>query len=91
MLHTLIQCVSDLNTILAPFLPHASNRVHAFLGGQGEFTPMPVVEEVSGLDEGDRDRSLPDHHGEYTGTPRWESRPVTVGAAIAKPTGVFVA
>ncbi|CAN7323774.1 methionine--tRNA ligase [Knoellia sp. LjRoot47] len=90
VLHTLIQCVSDLNTILAPFLPHASNRVHAFLGGQGEFTPMPVVEEVSGLDEGDRDRSYPIITGEYTGTPRWESRPVTVGAAIAKPTGVFV-
>jgi methionyl-tRNA synthetase len=90
VLHTLIQCVSDLNTILAPFLPHASNRVHAFIGGEGEFTPMPVVEEVNGLDEGDKDRSYPIITGDYSATPRWESRPVTVGAPIAKPTGVFV-
>jgi methionyl-tRNA synthetase len=90
VLHTLIQCVSDLNTILAPFLPHASNRVHAFLGGEGEFTPMPVIEDVTGLDEADADRTYPIITGEYTATPRWESRPVTVGAPIAKPTGVFV-
>ncbi|MFC7486327.1 methionine--tRNA ligase [Knoellia sp. CPCC 206453] len=90
VLHTLIQCVSDLNTILAPFLPHASNRVHAFIGGQGEFTPMPVIEDVNGLDEGDKDRSYPIITGDYSATPRWESRPVTVGAPIAKPTGVFV-
>jgi methionyl-tRNA synthetase len=90
VLHTLIQCVSDLNTILAPFLPHASNRVHAFLGGEGEFTPMPVIEDVAGLDEGDAGRTYPIITGEYSATPRWESRPVTIGAPIAKPTGVFV-
>ncbi|KRE43972.1 methionine--tRNA ligase [Knoellia sp. Soil729] len=90
VLHTLIQCVSDLNTVLAPFLPHAANRVHAFLGGEGEFMPMPVVEEVSGLDEGDKDRTYPIITGDYTTTPRWESRPVSIGAPIAKPTGVFV-
>ncbi|EAP97197.1 methionyl-tRNA synthetase [Janibacter sp. HTCC2649] len=90
VLHTLIQCVSDLNTILAPFLPHASNRVHAFIGGEGEFTPMPVIEDVHGLDEGDKDRSYPIITGDYSATPRWESRPVAVGAPIAKPTGVFV-
>ena len=43
VLHTLIQCVSDLNTILAPVLPHAANRVHAVLGGRGQFMPMPVI------------------------------------------------
>jgi methionyl-tRNA synthetase len=90
ILHTLIQCVSDLNTILAPFLPHAANRVHAFLGGEGEFIPMPVVQDVQGLDEGDRERTYPIITGEYSSTPRWESRPVAIGAPIAKPTGVFV-
>ncbi|MFC7491278.1 MULTISPECIES: methionine--tRNA ligase [unclassified Knoellia] len=90
VLHTLIQCVSDLNTILAPFLPHAANRVHAFIGGQGEFVPMPVVEDVHGLDEADKDRTYPIITGDYSATPSWESRPVAVGAPIAKPTGVFV-
>ncbi|MEO6018835.1 MAG: methionine--tRNA ligase [Knoellia sp.] len=90
ILHTLIQCVSDLNTILAPFLPHASNRVHAFLGGEGDFISMPVVQEVHGLDEGDKERTYPIITGDYSATPSWESRPVSVGAPIAKPTGVFV-
>ena len=48
VLHTLVQCVSDLNTILAPFLPHAANRVHGVLGGEGELVPMPRLETVTG-------------------------------------------
>ena len=27
--------------------------------------------------------------GEYTSTPRWESRPVRVGAPVGKPTPIF--
>ena len=88
VLHTLVQCVSDLNTILSPFLPHSANAVHAAIGGSGQFMPMPVVQEVSGLDD-DADRSYPVVTGEYTGTPAWESRPVEVGAAVAKPTPIF--
>jgi methionyl-tRNA synthetase len=89
VLHTLVQCVSDLNTILAPFLPHAANRVDAVLGGDGEFVPMPRVETVAGLDEGDEGRSYPVITGDYSATPRWESRPVVVGTPISKPAPVF--
>ncbi|WP_082220991.1 methionine--tRNA ligase [Luteipulveratus halotolerans] len=87
ILHTLAQLVTDLNTILAPFLPHASNRVHAVLGGEGEFTPMPRVEQVTDLDNG---RAYPIITGDYSATPRWERRPVTVGTPVAKPAPVFV-
>ena len=48
VLHVVAQCVADLNRILAPFLPHSSNAVHAAFGGEGTFMPMPVLEEVSG-------------------------------------------
>ncbi|WP_406832233.1 methionine--tRNA ligase [Pedococcus sp. KACC 23699] len=89
VLHTLVQCVSDLNTVMSPFLPHSSNAVHLAIGGEGEFMPMPVVKEVPGLDVGDEGRSYPVVTGEYTSTPRWESRPVVVGAGVAKPTPVF--
>lgn len=89
VLHTLVQCVSDLNTILAPFLPHAANRVHTALGGEGEFVPMPHLETVTGLDAGDEGREYPVITGEYTSTPRWESRPVAVGTPIGKPAPVF--
>jgi methionyl-tRNA synthetase len=88
VLHTLVQAVSDINTLISPFLPHAANRVHAVLGGEGEFMPMPRLEMVRDLD--DDSRCYPVITGEYTATPTWESRPVVVGTPIAKPTGVFV-
>ena len=89
VLHTLVQCVSDLNTILAPFLPHAANRVDAVLGGDGAFVPMPRLETVTGLDDGDEGRTYPVITGDYADTPRWTSRPVVVGTPISKPAPVF--
>ena len=89
VLHTLVQCVSDLNTMLAPFLPHAANRVDAVLGGDGSFVPMPHLETVTGLDAGDEGRTYPVITGDYSSTPRWESRPVVVGTPISKPAPVF--
>ncbi|MEO7071373.1 MAG: methionine--tRNA ligase [Nostocoides sp.] len=86
VLHTLVQCVSDLNTILAPFLPHAANRVHLVLGGEGTFVPMPAVVDATDLDNG---TGYPIIAGDYSATPRWERRPVAVGASVAKPTPVF--
>ncbi|MGG5258083.1 methionine--tRNA ligase [Phycicoccus avicenniae] len=89
VLHTLVQCVSDLNTMLAPFLPHAANRVHTVLGGEGELVPMPRLETVAGLDAADEGREYPVITGDYSATPRWESRPVVVGTPISKPAPVF--
>lgn len=86
ILHVTAQAVVDVNTILSPFLPHSANTVHATFGGDGEFMPMPRVEEVSDLDDG---RAYPVITGEYTSTPVWESRPVRVGAPVGKPTPVF--
>ncbi|WP_460468852.1 methionine--tRNA ligase [Calidifontibacter terrae] len=87
VLHTLAQACVDLNTMMAPFLPHAANKVHATFGGQGEFIPMPRIERVADLD--DDTRNYPVITGEYSTTPRWEPRPVTVGAPVAKPTPIF--
>jgi methionyl-tRNA synthetase len=88
VLHVLAQTVVDLNTLLSPFLPHSSNAVHAALGGEGTFMPMPHVEEVSDLDEPQR-ATYPVITGDYSAMPRWEHRPVTVGAPVAKPTPIF--
>ena len=35
ILHTALQVVQDANTLLTPFLPHASQKVHEALGGSG--------------------------------------------------------
>jgi methionyl-tRNA synthetase len=86
ILHVIAQAVSDCTTMLSPFLPHSSNQVHAAMGGQGQIAPMPHIEEVDDLDGGE---SYPIITGDYTGTPRWESRPITVGATIGKPSPIF--
>jgi methionyl-tRNA synthetase len=86
ILHVTAQAVSDLNTLLSPFLPHSSNQTHIALGGEGEFMPMPRIEEVTDLDNG---RPYPVIAGDYSATPRWESRPISVGARVSKPTPLF--
>ena len=88
VLHVLAQAVVDLNTMLSPYLPHSSTAVHRALGGDGDFQPMPVVERVLDLDDPGRG-DYPVITGEYTGTPRWEHRPVVVGAPVAKPSPIF--
>jgi methionyl-tRNA synthetase len=86
ILHVLAQAVSDCTTMLSPFLPHSCNQVHVAMGGHGEIAPMPRVDEVDDLDGGD---GYPIITGDYTATPRWESRPITVGTPIPKPFPIF--
>ncbi|HEU5456777.1 MAG TPA: methionine--tRNA ligase [Nocardioides sp.] len=91
VLHVAAQCVLDCNTLLAPFLPHSSNKVWQVLGGEGEFMPMPHVEHVEDLDpdEGAGLHVYPIITGDYSATPPWRHRPIEVGTRIEKPTPVF--
>jgi methionyl-tRNA synthetase len=91
VLHTAAQCVLDCNTLLSPFLPHSSTKVWLALGGEGVFQPMPRTDYVEELDP-DRGAGLlsyPVITGDYSETPRWESRPVRVGAKVERPTPIF--
>ncbi|MEO8749304.1 MAG: methionine--tRNA ligase [Allobranchiibius sp.] len=87
VLHTLAQAVSDLNTMLAPFLPGSANTIHAVFGGEGVFMPMPRVEQVRDLDA--PERTYPVITGDYTSTPRWARRAIVPGTPVAKPVPVF--
>ena len=97
ILHTLAQCVSDLNVMLSPFLPHSSNDVDRVLGGEGTMTPMPQIVEVTDFAddvEGAPEsvppvRTYPVIMGDYTTGVPWGPRPVVTGTPIAKPTPVF--
>jgi methionyl-tRNA synthetase len=91
VLHVAAQCVLDCNTMLAPFLPFSANAVWLVFGGQGQFMPMPRLDHVQDLDP-DNGAALnvyPIITGDYSSTPRWESRPVAVGARVQRPTPVF--
>jgi len=91
VLHVAAQCVLDCNTLLAPFLPHAANKVWTTYGGKGVFMPMPRTEQVEDLDPGAGAglTVYPVITGDYSETPRWESRPIEVGAVVGKPTPIF--
>ena len=87
VLHVVAQCVSDLNLILAPFLPFSANAVDAVFGGSGDIAPMPRIDEVDDLDGGS---GYPIITGDYASAPAWARRPLVVGTPVDKPTPVFV-
>ena len=92
ILWTLAQVVTDLNTMLSPFLPHSANEVDLVLGGTGEVAPMPRIEEVTDLDVTNEDgspRNYPIITGDYVGYPTWERHPVLVGRDVHQPHPVF--
>jgi methionyl-tRNA synthetase len=90
VLYAVLQAVSDLKTIMSPFLPHSSQRVHELLGGEGVFAPMPRIEEVDDLDGGGQtDGPYPILTGDYSDVPKWESVPLVPGTVLEKPTPVF--
>jgi methionyl-tRNA synthetase len=90
VLHTCAQAVSDANHLLAPFLPHAAQKVWESLGGTGIFSPLPRIEEVEDLDK--PDFKYPIITGDYelgkTVHP-WESEPLVSGTPIPKPVPIF--
>jgi methionyl-tRNA synthetase len=86
ILHVTAQAISDLRTLLSPFLPFSAQTVHEVMGGTGVVSPMPRIDEVDDLDGGP---SYPVLTGDYSGFPRWESVPIIPGTPIGKPVPVF--
>ncbi|HWC82522.1 MAG TPA: methionine--tRNA ligase [Pseudonocardiaceae bacterium] len=88
ILHTALQVVSDVNTLLTPFLPHSAQKVHEALGGQGIWASQPELREVADLDRPDRE--YPVITGDYGAEQaKWESTPIEVGKPLEKPTPLF--
>jgi len=88
VLHVALQVVDDAKTLLTPFLPSSSSKVHALLGGTGEWAAMPDLVEV---DEQTAVGS-PSYSvltGDYDTGARWQSTPLEVGRPISPPTPIF--
>jgi methionyl-tRNA synthetase len=88
VLHVALQVVDDCKTLLTPFLPSSSSKVHALLGGTGEWAAMPDLLEV---DE-ETAAGSPSYHvltGDYDTGARWQSTPIEAGRPIAPPRPVF--
>ncbi|HEV3362283.1 MAG TPA: methionine--tRNA ligase [Pseudonocardiaceae bacterium] len=88
ILHTALQVVSDVNTLLTPFLPHSAQGVHEALGGTGLWAAQPELREVEDLDI--PGRNYPILTGDYAAEQaKWESTPIEVGRPLEKPTPLF--
>src|SRR5262252_3442614 len=85
IMHVVLQLVDDAKTLLTPFLPRSSAKVHAMLGGTGQWAGLPHVEKV---DE-DGGPSYPVITGDYADVARWASVPVRPGTLLTVPRPLF--
>jgi methionyl-tRNA synthetase len=85
ILHVALQLVDDGKTLLTPFLPRSSQKVFQMLGGTGEWSGMPRIEEVSE----DGEAPYPVITGDYQTAARWESMPIKPGTSLAVPAPLF--
>jgi methionyl-tRNA synthetase len=86
ILHVALQAVDDGKTLLTPFLPGSSQKVFEMLGGNGTWSDMPEIREVT---EDDGPAPYPVLTGDYDGLARWESQPIRVGTPLAPPKPLF--
>src|SRR5690348_1376880 len=85
ILHVVLQLVDDAKTLLTPFLPVSSERVFGLMGGQGEWSGTPRIDEV---DE-DGGPSYPVITGDYGSTAAWQPVPVRPGTPLTVPQPLF--
>jgi methionyl-tRNA synthetase len=85
VMHVVLQLVDDAKTLLTPFLPRSSAKVHAMLGGGKGWSGTPRIEDV---DE-DGGPSYPVITGDYHSPARWRREPVRPGTPLAAPEPLF--
>jgi len=86
VLHTALQVVSDANTLLTPFLPHAAQQIHEALGGTGVWAAEPEIREVTEVGGPDYPVIMGDYANELA---RWKSHPIVSGTPLERPTPLF--
>nr|MDQ2958521.1 methionine--tRNA ligase [Actinomycetota bacterium] len=88
VLHTTLQVVDDVKTLITPFLPATSSKVHAALGGTGVWAAMPeLVEVAEPTAAGSPSYSV--LTGDYQTQASWRSQPIEAGRPLAPPTPII--
>jgi len=84
VLYTALRCVDNLKTMLTPFLPFSSQRLHEMLGYTDVIAPQPAVREVS--EDGIQHKVLT---GEYSSADRWRPSELAPGRPLPQPQALF--
>jgi methionyl-tRNA synthetase len=88
VLHTALQVIDDVKTLITPFLPTTASKVHAALGGEGTWAAMPELVEVpEPTAVGSPSYSV--LTGDYATQASWQSRPLPVGRSLSAPTPII--
>jgi len=84
VLYVALRCVDNLKTMLVPFLPFSSQKLHEMLGYADVIAPQPVVREFS--DEGGSHAVIT---GDYASDDRWRPSALAPGTALPPPEALF--
>jgi methionyl-tRNA synthetase len=84
VLYVALRCVDNLKTMLTPFLPFSSQRLHRMLGYEDTIAPQPIVREFS--EDGDTHTVIT---GEYESVDRWRISELAPGRRLPAPEALF--
>ena len=83
--HVALQLVDDGKTLLTPFLPRSAQKVFEMLGGIGQWSGMPRIDQVSENDG----PQYPVITGDYATAAQWSSTPIRPGTPLQAPVPLF--
>jgi methionyl-tRNA synthetase len=86
ILYTALRCVDSLKILFTPFLPFSSQRLHRYLGYEGDIAGPLRFDEVSEAN-GTSHRVLTGDYASWVG--RWEAPNIPVGQALREPAPLF--
>ncbi|WP_312587497.1 methionine--tRNA ligase [Corynebacterium dentalis] len=98
VLYVALQIVSDVNTLLTPYLPFSAQKIFETLGGQGVWAAQPKIVEVTdesprtpvGVGLPEQGRSYPVIMGDYDDQQAtWARRDLQPGTPLVKPKPLF--
>jgi len=83
--YTALRCIDNLSVLLAPFLPHSSEKLHAYFGYEKPLFGQQGVEEI--VDDLGTHKGLRYYPANASG--RWEPCQLEPGRALVQPQPLF--
>ena len=84
VLYVALRCVDNLKTMLTPFLPFSSQRLHRMLGYDDVIAPQPEVRQFS--EDGESHTVIT---GDYANDDRWRPSELEPGRKLPTPEPLF--